>query len=411
MSRGNLRALLFAPECWPPAGTEAIVTCKFLLAAQREGWEFDVLCQGDAGQYYPAEPGPVWDSIRPFIQELGHPGITNGRLKRLAGFYWAAKAAARARTLHRRRPYDVIFSRIMPQYGHLPALMLSSNLKIPWIANWSDPMPWQKAPPPYGAGPSARISLPVSHYLKAVARHADWHTFPSEQLRKYVCSYLPACETKSSVIPHIAWRRFNSSAGRAGENFTICHTGGLGLRRPDTFLEGVRLFLDRNPGQAAIRVRFIGAREKELQKMVDRLELADVVSIEAPMSYEKALATVAESSVALVIEAPMAEGIFLPAKVSDFVQVGRPVLAVSPGKGVLSDLLAEGGGIAADCNSAESVALALDMLFNSWSAGTLEQDFHPGRIASLFSPERALEVCLDILARVSSRQTRTKAQI
>lgn len=404
MRGGNIRALLFAPECWPPAGAEAIVTCKFLLAAQHEGWKFDVFCQADAGLYYPSEPDPIWAPIRTFIHEIAPPGIIAGHFERLAGFCWAATAAARARKLHQKQPYDVVFSRIMPKYGHLPALMLSRSMGIPWIANWSDPMPREKAPPPYGAGPGAKVSLPMSRYHEAVARQADWHTFPSERLRKYVCSYLPECEAKSSVVPHIAWRHFESPAGEAEKVFTVCHTGGLGRRNPETFLEGVRLFLDKNRGRETIRVRFIGSGEEYLPVMVDRLGLAGVVSIEAPMSYEKALAAVAESSVAVVIEAPMAEGIFFPSKVADFVQVGRPILAVSPKTGVLSDLLAEaGGGIAADCTSAESVALALEILFKSWSAGTLEQDFHSGRIGSLFSPERALEVCLDIISQVSRR--------
>lgn len=386
MSGPSPRILLFAPECYPPAGAEAIVTSKLVLAALDAGWCIDVVCQAKAGQYYPVEKEGVWAPLRQVVHELDPASWKIPR--RLQSLAWVTMAVNKGHHLLRQNRYDAILSRVMPQYGHLPALILTRRHKIPWIANWSDPMPRQKAPAPYGRGIEAPVSILMRRYIEAVAKQATWHTFPNERLRRHVCAYLPECSAKSSVVPHIALEE-HCPFGRSNEGFfSLCHTGGLGVRSPNVFLEGTRLFLTRQADACHhFRVRFIGPLEEALSEAVEKFDLADVVVVERPASYEATLQAVAESSAAVVIEAPCREGIFFPSKVLDFIQTGRPILAISPKVGVLNDLLRDhGGGIAVDCSSPESVARALEILFNAWRAGSLERDFGSDRLTGMFSP-------------------------
>ena len=50
----------------------------------------------------------------------------------------------------------------------------------------------------------------------------------------------------------------------------------------------------------------------------------------------------ADYDVAVIVEAKCEEGIFLPTKVSDFMQSGIPIFAISPATGVLNDLFING---------------------------------------------------------------------
>ena len=155
---------MFAPLCYPPAGSEAIATAKLLLAALDAKWELDVVCQADFGQYYPATGDGVWESIAGIVHSIG-TSKSSGVLRRfrhrsattafgsLQSLRWAKKASSIGSRLLSRRKYDFILSRATPQYGHLPALVLSRSSGLPWIANWSDPIPPAQAPPPYGRGP------------------------------------------------------------------------------------------------------------------------------------------------------------------------------------------------------------------------------------------------------------------
>jgi hypothetical protein len=138
----------------------------------------------------------------------------------LQSISWARKALFTELGLLSRRKHDFILSRATPQYGHLHALILSWWLGIPWIANWSDPMPPQKAPFPYSQGPNASVRSYLYKYCSAVAHNATWHTFPCERLRKYFCSCLPEYTVKSSIIPYVALARFQSAILAAYANYT-----------------------------------------------------------------------------------------------------------------------------------------------------------------------------------------------
>jgi hypothetical protein len=139
------------------------------------------------------------------------------------------------------------------------------------------------------------------------------------------------------------------------------------------------------------RIRFIGPYEEALTEKVQNSGLADVIVSEGPASYEVALKLIAESSVSVVIEAPCEEGIFFPSKVVDCIQAGRPILALSPKVGVLSDLFSNhGGGIAVDCSSPEAVSHAIELLFYAWRAGSLNRDFSSDRLKELFSPSTTM---------------------
>lgn len=403
---------MFAPLCYPPAGSEAIATAKLLLAALDAKWELDVVCQADFGQYYPATGDGVWESIAGIVHRIG-ASKSSGVLRRfrhrsattafgsLQSLRWAKKASSIGSRLLSRRKYDFILSRATPQYGHLPALVLSRSSGLPWIANWSDPIPPAQAPPPYGRGPHAAVPFYVRRYCSAVARRATWHTFPCERLLRYVSSYLPELLQKSSVIPHIALARFRSDLAVKNSKFSMCYAGSLGFRDPDVFLNGVRTFLDRMRLGEDIRVTFVGPPLESLRATVSHLNLDGVVSIEGTKSYEVTQEILARADVSVVLEPSFDEGIFFPSKFVDLVQTGRPILAVSPVEGTLSDIvLTNGGGIVADCRSSDAVAQAIERLYSAWAAGTLDSDYGSAHLFSLFSEEHVLEQYSEIFERI-----------
>jgi hypothetical protein len=55
------------------------------------------------------------------------------------GNAWVSLAFRKRMQLLRINQYDVIMSRALPDYAHLPALMLARMSGLPWIANWNDP--------------------------------------------------------------------------------------------------------------------------------------------------------------------------------------------------------------------------------------------------------------------------------
>jgi glycosyltransferase involved in cell wall biosynthesis len=404
--------LMFAPLCYPPAGSEAIATAKLLLAALDAEWEIDVISQSDFGQYYPTSDNGVWKPLARIVHNIA--GIRKGgffenvnhwrglkAFNSLQSISWAKKALFTGLRLVSKKKYDFILSRATPQYGHLPALILSRWSGLPWIANWSDPIPPQKGPPPYGEGPDSPIPHYLRSYCSSVARNATWHTFPCERLRKYFCSYLPECTEKSSVIPHIALARFRSESVKANDGFSLCHVGSLTFRNPDVFLEGVRRFLEKNRVEHSLHIKFVGLPLESLGETTRKLGLDDIVSMERARSYEDSQEILAESNVLVVLEAPCNQGIFFPSKFVDFVQTGRPILAVSPVNGTLADILtASGGGIVADCLSPDAVEVAIKTLYVAWKRGSLESMYGSSRLFNLFDENYVIGQYLEIFSRI-----------
>ena len=412
MESKSPRILMFAPLCYPPAGSEAIVTSKLVLAMIDAGWDVKVISQSDFGHSYPASDNDHWKPLLSVVDNIS--GISNkGFMAHILGpalinkfrtLSWVIKAIFTGFVALKRGKYDVLLSRAAPQYGHLPALIVSRITGIPWIANWSDPMPPQKAPPPYGGGIHAKVSFFLNMYCRAVFRYADWHTFPCERLMRYYCQMAPELERKSSVIPHIALRKFCIPQAQEKNVFSLCHTGTIGLRDPSVFFEGLKRFLKEYKPTKEVKVIFIGDPVDEIRTKAHESGVGDIVRIEAPNAYEETQARAASSSVLFVIEASCDEGIFFPSKFVDFIQTGRPVLAISPRVGTLSDILSKnGGGVAVDNRSADEILSALNKFYMAWEKGMLTTTYGSHKLLNYFCEERVISKYSDIFLRFQKR--------
>ncbi len=390
---------MFAPFVYPPVGSEEIATSKVLLAMMERGWEVDVISFADSKRYYPDEGQGEWLPLNKIVHGVkGFP--FSGKMGTIS---WVVKAYAVGRKLAARKQYDFIMSRAAPQFGHLPALFVSRRLGLPWIANWSDPMPPRKAPQPYGAGSGVSLPFLERTLFKAVMEGASWHTFPCERLLRYMNSYMPGCQGKSSVVPHIALKRFCSGSQTSSDVFSLYYAGSLAMRDPSTFLEGVRIFLNERDDNAPVSVTFIGLPLDGLREAARRLGLNDIVKIEEVKKYEAVQEVLAKATVLVIIEADCEEGVFFPSKFVDFVQTGRPILAVSPKTGTMSDILSKGGGIAADCRVPEEIAGAIKALYEEWQTGTLEMNYSSDRLFAIFNEENILTQYTELFKKLGGR--------
>lgn len=401
--RPEPRLLVFAPAFPPLGNPEAIVNGKLVLALLDAGWHVDVIARDlsrESGYDYGSAWVEPWLRLRDRVHVVRYASA--GLLRRAAetlggalrtghflpGCRWAAQASREGERRHAERPYDLVLSRSGPDSAHLAALAFARRTGVPWVANWNDPCR-EKMPPPYGPGPAGRVGVSYERFIADVARTARAHVFPSERQRRYMCGYLGGiAEARSHAIPHAGLGR-GPSAPRPAGGFVICHAGRLTPERsPETFLRGLQAFLARCGPGAPVRFRVVGLEDVGLAAMAAELGVGDRVEFEGARGYLETLDEVAAGQVALVVEAPCDEGIFLPSKLVDYAEAGRPVLAVSPRVGTLADLLgSHGGGIAVDCLSAGAVADALGTLYESWRAGELESRYRTGGLAALFAPE------------------------
>lgn len=342
-----MKILIFSPE-EPYSGAESLVVGKLMRAFLNQGWDVTMIFHKLNLLNQPA------DDILNILNNCH--GIENRNLNKLKKYLertpllriviifdyllWVLKSFILSLKLDRKDcPFDLVLSRIMPSYGHLPAYLLTRIRNIIWFANWSDPLPHVKAPHPYGKGIEALANGFEMLYMRIIVKGAHFHTFPCSRLMNYYSRYLPGLSSKGFVIPHIILDYISDMAIPTNNEreFTITHVGSFGLRSPLNLIMTVKKIvatkIDFN-----IRFRFVGGIEEIIRVKISENELYEYFNIDGKKSYKDALEIIAESDMTLVIEAQTEEGIFLPSKVMDYLQFNKPILSISPLKGVMNDL-------------------------------------------------------------------------
>jgi len=269
------RILMIAPVFYPypPVWPEGMVNAKLALAMKNAGWHIDIIVAGypdSSDRRYPSEEAG-WKKLVNNVHIVNledHRTLAHKLLYTMQGFIltghllrqlgWGMSVLNVAKKLNAKFKYDVIISRAIPDYAHFAALLVHRHTRIPWIANWNDPTPNHKFPPPYGQGPDSPLTPNLFKWYQAICKHCFWHIFPSERLREYMCSYLPGkITTKSSVIPHVAMEKF-SIAPVSHDGFSICYAGSvLPPREVTVFLESIKRFKKLLDNADSFCVRFL----------------------------------------------------------------------------------------------------------------------------------------------------------
>ncbi len=410
----NPRILMFAPRFPPLASAEAYAVGKLAIAFRRAGWKIDVVTVLPPKELY--DSSPMWKELgvdsHHVVPSYGTVPLNIDRLVGagrtfhcIRGVAWARHALRIGEALLKECDYDVILSRSRPVEGHLPAMTLANRRKIPWVAAWNDPEPPERYPAPYGGGKDLPLGLFMNHYMRSVSLSASWHLFCSERLREYMLSswrYDNGVKKRSSVIPHIALTGIGRVYPRDGRCFTLCHAGEFNdkIRNPRSFFEGLELFMERR-STAKLELVLVGNSRVENVNFNISHRLKGMIRTTEWCSYQDSLAKMAEADVLVVIEAPMEEGVFLPSKAADYIQCRRPILAVSPKIGVMADILNEhGGGIAADCASAEECGQALGAFYERWKDGKLDEEYVSENTHTRFSESTVLDLYSNLIDRL-----------
>lgn len=269
--------------------------------------------------------------------------------------------------------FDVLHSRLNPAASHLAALATVNRLGLPWCAYFSDPWPHHLYPEPYRftVGPLSRRRQ--ERTLDAILGRAGSLVFPSDRLRDWLLTGPRArFRSKALISPHLG--EPGEPAPERNGMLKVRHAGFLMKeRRVEPLYGGLERFLAARPeARREIRVEFAGRYVGNVLPESPR-ELADVVSFEPSMPPDRVRRWMGEADVALLVEADMADGIFFPSKLSDYLAGGRPILALSPSRGVTADLLASGGGLLAGPEDEAGIAAALERVHDLWRAGRLAE--------------------------------------
>ncbi len=256
--------------------------------------------------------------------------------------------------------FDAVLSCSQPHSNHMIGLHLKRRHGIPWIAYLSDPwsdMPWHQH----------RFKA-VAHYNRRIEREviesADTVLFTSQETVELVMKkYPPALRDKVGVLPHSfvpEWYGLGRTAAKSGHaRIKILHTGHFyGERTPlPVFAALERLNLE-TPLKDQLHLTCVGSMQESYRRYVTERGLESYITVLETVPYLDSLALMTESDYLLVLDAPLrkiAESVFLPSKLVDYLGSGKPVIGVTPKRGTTARVLQETGNLWCDVENDEEI--------------------------------------------------------
>lgn len=369
-SSGVLRTLNFVKHL-PANGWQATVLTAWPLAyAERRD---DLLATVPAGTT--VLRGAALDAAR-------HLSIANKYPRLLAlpdrwSSWWIGAVATGLRATRQQRP-DLIWSTYPISTAHLIGATLSRLRRLPWVADFRDPM----LSPDH---PEERLLRKVWGWLESVTmRRATYCVFTTLRAAQDYAERYPLARDKCVVIEN----GYDESAfegvapvrhGVSEDTLLLLHSGLIypGERNPSAFFTAVRHLLDRGRlDRNRLRIRFRASHhEREVIDFAKRHQLDDIVEVAPSIPYRQAIAEMLGADALLLFQGRNFNG-QIPAKAYEYLRAQRPILAAVDPAGDSAALLRDFEHVAlGDINDVPALEAALEHWLQSLSSPGLEQGF------------------------------------
>lgn len=273
---------------------------------------------------------------------------------------WYPPAVRAGRRVIEHESIDAIFSSAPPWTTHLIARHLKKKYGIPWVADFRDP--WADA--------SHRREAPrwfSQLHLRMEAsclRLADLVICNTEVLRKSFVERYPALPASKFVTLTNGFDDIVPPRAEAqGPRRILLHLGDIyGNRRIDTFCQALRNLVDAGEiDPTSLRIMFVGDFDPAVGPLAERL-LPDLIGKKCVefvprMNWQDGQRALWAADLLLLFQGSFKAQV--PAKFYEYLQTGKPILAVAA-KGALSDLMdLTGSGLWVDPKDPSDIAAAL----------------------------------------------------
>lgn len=340
MSSGHLRTLGFA-RYLPDSGWDPIVLSACPMAyPQTAPVDADIIPRGCV-----VKRAFALDAKRHLAIAGRYPGFL--ALPDRWSSWWPAAVLQGLRLIRRHR-VQAIWSTYPIMTAHCVAHSLHWITGLPWIADFRDPVA-------SSAGLIDRRSLASRQYWESRALNAASRSvFTTPGAMRDYAERLPILysEQRLTVIGNgYDERTFTDLPARvsrpAGHSLVLVHSGLLYARgrNPVPFLTALAQ-LSNSGAIDADGLRVIlraSGPEKAYAHEIERLGLGKMVSLPPPISYRDALIEQAEADALLLFQGPEFDR-QIPAKLYEYLRIGRPIFALVSGHGETANVLRRTGG-------------------------------------------------------------------
>jgi len=400
------RRLLLLCYFYPPlagGGVHRVLSWTRYLPAH--GWSCTVVCAG-AGDYWVVDPSllrrvpaetriervtggsglSAWLALRGRAGGGGgsvagrRSGPVFGALRRLSDLFllpdsyvgWSKRAARTAVRIAREQRFDAILSSSPPDSVHLAARTVRKATGLPWVADFRDPwVPLYFRTPPTAWHRARQAAMERSVIegadivLAASRAHADAMGERSGGRARRVVHLPNGYEPGSAEdAPPAA----GGPAPEAAPAFRMTWTGTLSLMNDtEQFMDALHDVLAARPeARRKIRVRMCGPYDVHYENRAVALGLKGIVAWEGPVAHGEARAAQREADL-LLLWKPRHGATMVPGKTYEYLDAGRPVLALLDPRDEAAALVARAGGTVVSPDDRAASARAIGDHYDAWT--------------------------------------------
>ena len=257
---------------------------------------------------------------------------------------WPLSATRTAERLFKDVPIQAIISTFPPVNAHMTAARLHKRFKLPWIADFRDPLG--------GRPPASGLPDRVNWFLeRQYVKHAEAVIAVSDVVRDEWQARYPQYSHKFRVL----WNGYDPDEDLFAlplplrQKHVMVHAGNLYWGRdPGSILRGLdRLLTAGRIERGSVAMRLLGDLDKRIvaehAELFDRLRAADAIEIPGVVPRDRALEELRTANSLLLLDMTHREGYTVPAKLYEYVRVGRPILALTDVGSPTQRILAKSG--------------------------------------------------------------------
>lgn len=291
---------------------------------------------------------------------------------------WAETSKHEAVRLMKEDGIEYIYTTSAPYSSHLLGLYVKKKLPhVKWVVDFRDE--WTNNPYTLD-NPHNKIRTNMEIKMESeVLEYADAIVTNTPVMCNNFIKNHTVSESKYFVIPNgydeedfVGYEKTPVH----NEKFTMVYTGALyGRRKPDTFFAALQQLIGENKIDGnKVRVKLIGNYNNEkLQNQIDSCGLTEQIEIVGYVPHDVCIKEQMQSDALVLIEGTgRGADAFYTGKIFEYMNTGKPVLALLP-NGVAADLVKESNiGIVAYTDDVEQVKANLLSYYNDWEKGVLQ---------------------------------------
>jgi glycosyltransferase involved in cell wall biosynthesis len=327
---------------------------------------------------------------------------------------WARRARGVAAGRLARGDISAVLSTSPPDSVHLAALPLARRFGLPWVADFRDPwigLHFRQPPTGWHAARQRELERRVLTGADLVVAASRTHADDLEgdaAARPRNVVHLPNGYEPEAVAPAAS---APGHTPRDLQHFTMAFSGTLSLM-PDVevLFEALHQLLARRPeARRRIRVRLAGPFDTDYEDRAVALGLKGIVEFTGPLAHGEARA-LQRAAELLLLWKPRGYRTMVPGKTYEYLDAGRPILALLDEDDEAARLVRRAGGTCLAPGDREGLATEIERRYLVWKeGGAREPQTPPERPAWLeehtrSSLARRLAVLLDGLANTGGKR-------